>query len=43
MSVIMPACVGQVYGLGLDSYLVGLEKLVKEHILLDKPIKEDHP
>ena len=41
VSVIMPACVGQVYGLGLDSYLVGLEKLVKEHILLEKPKKAD--
>lgn len=32
ISVIQPACVGQVYGLGLDSYLIGLEKLVKEHV-----------
>ena len=33
ISVIQPACVGQIYGLGLDSYLVGLEKLCREHIL----------
>jgi len=32
ISVIQQACVGQIYGLGLDSYLVGLEKLVKEHV-----------
>lgn len=32
VSVIQPACVGQIYGLGLDSYLVGLEKLVTEYI-----------
>ena len=32
VSVIRPACVGYVAGLGLDSYLVGLERLVKEHI-----------
>jgi len=32
VSVIQPACVGQVYGLGLDSYLVGLEKLCRDHI-----------
>src|SRR5665648_441554 len=32
VSVIQPACVGQIYGLGLDSYLVGLEKLVNEHV-----------
>ncbi|MGI5868783.1 MAG: type II 3-dehydroquinate dehydratase [Kiritimatiellia bacterium] len=31
-SAIQPACVGQVSGLGLDSYLVGLERLVKEHL-----------
>jgi len=36
ISVIQPACVGQVYGLGLDSYLVGLEKLVKECVFADK-------
>lgn len=35
-SVIHPVCVDQVYGLGMDSYLVGLEKLVKEHILSGK-------
>jgi chorismate mutase/prephenate dehydratase len=33
VSVIQPACVGQIYGLGLDSYLVGLEKLVSEYVL----------
>ena len=33
VSVIRPACVGYVAGLGLDSYLVGLEKLVREHVL----------
>ena len=32
VSVIQPACVGQISGLGLDSYLVGLEKLVHGHI-----------
>lgn len=32
VSVIQPACVGQIFGLGLDSYLVGLEKLVHEYI-----------
>ena len=32
ISVIRDGCVGQVYGLGMDSYLVGLEKLVREHI-----------
>jgi len=32
-SVIRPACVGQIYGLGMDSYLVGLEKLVTGHVL----------
>ena len=32
ISVIQPACVGQVCGLGLDSYLVGLERLVKEQL-----------
>lgn len=39
-SVIRAACVDQVCGLGLDSYLVGLEKLIKEHLLMpatDKP------
>ena len=36
VSVINNACVGQVYGLGMDSYLVGLEKLVKEHIFSKK-------
>lgn len=29
VSVIQPACVGQVCGLGFDSYMVGLERLVK--------------
>ena len=33
ISVIQPACVGQVAGLGLRSYLVGLERLVREHVL----------
>ena len=32
VSVIRPACVGRVAGLGLDSYLVGLERLVREHV-----------
>lgn len=32
VSVLLQACVGQVYGLGLDSYLVGLEKLCRDHI-----------
>lgn len=32
VSVIQPACVGQIFGLGLDSYLVGLEKLVNAYI-----------
>lgn len=32
VSVIQPACVGQISGLGLDSYLVGLEKLVHDYI-----------
>lgn len=32
VSVIQPACVGQVAGLGMDSYLVGLERLVREHV-----------
>ena len=40
ISVIQPACVGQVYGLGLDSYLVGLEKLVKEHVFAAKATVE---
>ena len=35
ISVIRPACVGQVAGLGLKSYLVGLERLVHDHILPD--------
>ena len=35
ISVIQPACVGQISGLGLDSYLVGLEKLVNEYIFAD--------
>ena len=33
VSVIRDACVGRVAGLGMDSYLVGLEKLVREHVL----------
>ena len=33
-SVIRAACVDQICGLGLDSYLVGLEKLINEHLLL---------
>ena len=32
VSVIRDACVGYVAGLGLRSYLVGLEKLVREHV-----------
>ena len=32
VSVIRSACVGRVAGLGLDSYLVGLERLVREHV-----------
>ncbi len=35
VSVIQPACVGQVVGLGLESYLVGLERLVRGHVLPD--------
>ena len=35
ISVIQPACVGQVAGLGLNSYLVGLERLVHDHVLPD--------
>ena len=35
VSVIQPACVGQIAGLGMDSYLVGLERLVREHIKPD--------
>jgi chorismate mutase/prephenate dehydratase len=42
ISVIQAACVGQIYGLGLDSYLVGLEKLVKEHVL-DRKDAQDIP
>ncbi len=37
VSVIRQACVGQIYGLGLDSYLVGLEKLCREHIFSKRP------
>ena len=37
ISVINPACVGQIVGLGLDSYLVGLEKLVNEFVLPRTP------
>lgn len=36
VSVIRQACVGQIYGLGLDSYLVGLEKLCREHIFAQR-------
>ena len=36
VSVIQAACVGQIYGLGMDSYLVGLEKLVNEYVLPGK-------
>ncbi|MBN1891633.1 MAG: type II 3-dehydroquinate dehydratase [Clostridiales bacterium] len=36
VSVIRSACVGQIYGLGLESYLVGLEKLYREHIGNDR-------
>ncbi len=32
ISVIQAACIGQVCGLGLESYLVGLEKLAKDFI-----------
>lgn len=32
VSVIQAACVGQVAGLGMASYTVGLEKLVRDHI-----------
>jgi chorismate mutase/prephenate dehydratase len=35
ISVIQPACVGQVVGLGMESYLVGLERLVRGHVLPD--------
>ena len=35
VSVIQPACVGQISGLGMDSYLVGLEKLVREYVRKD--------
>jgi len=35
ISVIQPACIGQISGLGLDSYLAGLEKLVNEYVLAD--------
>jgi chorismate mutase/prephenate dehydratase len=38
VSVINAACVGQIYGLGLESYLVGLEKLVKEHIFVKEAV-----
>ncbi|NLO63059.1 MAG: type II 3-dehydroquinate dehydratase [Clostridiaceae bacterium] len=38
VSVIRQACVGQIYGLGLDSYLVGLEKLCREHVFADSKI-----
>ncbi|NLT11591.1 MAG: type II 3-dehydroquinate dehydratase [Clostridiaceae bacterium] len=41
ISVIQPACVGQIYGLGLDSYLVGLEKLCREHIFAKNAISVD--
>lgn len=41
VSVIREACVGQIYGLGMDSYLVGLERLVKDHILTKA--KDDAP
>lgn len=43
ISVIQQACVDQVFGLGLDSYLVGLEKLVKEHIFTDRGGFSDVP
>ncbi len=32
-SVIRPACVDQVCGLGLDSYRIGLERLVRDHLV----------
>ena len=40
-SVIQPACVGQISGRGLDSYLIGLDELVKKHIL--KTAKPENP
>ena len=40
VSVIQAACVGQIFGLGLDSYLVGLEKLVNEYVLPGKTKKD---
>lgn len=47
-SVIQPACVDQICGRGLDSYLVGLEKLVNEHLLVPagttpEPVAADMP
>lgn len=42
VSVIQTACVGQISGKGLDSYLIGLEELVRKHILkTSKPDKAD--
>lgn len=43
VSVIRSVCVDQVYGLGINSYLVGLEKLCGEHIFKsrDKSGKAD--
>lgn len=40
ISVIQPACVGQISGLGLESYLVGLEKLVNEYVFADPESSE---
>ena len=41
ISVIQPACVGQISGLGLESYLAGLEKLVNEYVLTDAGLQAE--
>ena len=41
VSVLRPVCVGQICGLGLRSYTEGLEKLVREHVLAEKPRDAD--
>src|SRR5665647_448869 len=41
VSVIQPACVGQIFGLGLDSYLVGLEKLVNDYVFADTGLRAE--
>jgi len=41
ISVIQPACVGQISGLGLESYLVGLEKLVNEYVFADTGLRAE--